>query len=88
MPVLESMASGCPVVSSNSTVIPEVAGDAAVLVNDPSDPSKFGDSLIKVLSDKDYREEISKRGLSRASEFTWKRCAKQFLDLFDKIDDH
>jgi glycosyltransferase involved in cell wall biosynthesis len=86
MPVLESMAAGCPIVTSNTTVIPEVAGDAGILVDDPTDPSAVGDAVISVLENKDYCQSLSKRGRSRAEEFQWETCAEEFLELFDEIE--
>lgn len=74
LPVLEAMACGTPVVCANRTSLPEVAGDAAVLV-DPEDTAAFAAALAEVLSSPARRRELAAAGLARAREFSWDRCA-------------
>jgi glycosyltransferase involved in cell wall biosynthesis len=74
LPVLESMAVGTPVVASNCSSIPEVAGDAAILVP-PQDEQAFADAIQDVLENHATREELRQKGLKRACEFSWRRAA-------------
>jgi len=87
LPVLEAMACGCPVITSNCTALPEVAGDAALLVN-PSDSGDIARAIEQVLSDRDLAENLRQRGLRRASDFTWERCARQTVDAYYKALDY
>jgi glycosyltransferase involved in cell wall biosynthesis len=79
--VLEAMASGVPVVAANATSIPEVVGDAGVLF-EPRDVDDLVTALDRVLTDTRLRDELRTRGLARAGEFTWKRCAQKTLDIY------
>jgi glycosyltransferase involved in cell wall biosynthesis len=72
--VLEAMACGIPVLASNVTSLPEVAGDAALLV-DPYDVEALAAGLDQLLADEALRQELSRRGLERAAQFTWERTA-------------
>jgi len=75
LPVLEAMACGAPVITTNRTSIPEVAGDAAVLL-DPDEPGPFTEALIRVVESDSERAKLSKAGLARAAMFSWDKCAK------------
>jgi glycosyltransferase involved in cell wall biosynthesis len=79
---LEAMACGAPVVASNATSSPEVAGDAALLV-DPSDADALSAALVRVLEEPGLAEDLRRRGLARASAFTWERTADALLDLIE-----
>jgi glycosyltransferase involved in cell wall biosynthesis len=81
---LEAMACGAPFVGSNATSIPEVVGDAGLLV-DPRDAEALADSLVRVLSEPRLAEELRRRGLERAREFTWERTAAEFERLFEEL---
>lgn len=74
LPALEAMACGTPVVASNAASLPEVTGDAAVMVN-PHEVDSICDGLRAVAGDADLREELSRRGIVRAGQFTWDRTA-------------
>jgi glycosyltransferase involved in cell wall biosynthesis len=74
LPVLEAMASGTPVVTSNVSSLPEVAGEAAVLV-DPADPASIAGGIERILSDTPLRSRLVTAGLERAERFTWERTA-------------
>jgi glycosyltransferase involved in cell wall biosynthesis len=76
MPVLEAMACGIPVLTSEVSSLPEVAGDAALLV-DPDDTEGLAAAMRQMLDDVDLTERLSASGLVRAAEFTWMRTAKQ-----------
>lgn len=74
MPVLEAMASGIPVISSSTTSLTEVCGDAALLV-DPANPDEIGRAIAKLGEQAELRDTLVRRGLIRAREFTWERSA-------------
>lgn len=75
---LEAMACGTPVVASNISSIPEVAGDAALLV-DPTDAIELADAMHRGFTDEELRAELTRRGLARARLFSWQRTAKELL---------
>lgn len=85
LPILEAMACGCPVICSRAASIPEVAGDAAVYLDDPKDWEGLGKLLQQVASDKPLRERLSHKGLARAALFSWEKTARQTLNVFEKI---
>jgi glycosyltransferase involved in cell wall biosynthesis len=78
MPVLEAMGCGAPVLTSNTSALPEVAGDAALLVN-PEDTGAIAAALTRLATDAGLRDELRQRGYARAAEFTWERCAEETL---------
>jgi glycosyltransferase involved in cell wall biosynthesis len=84
MPVLEAMASGCPVVCGNRTSLPEVAGEAALLV-DPGDPEALADALRRVLTDGGLRQELTSRGLLQASRFSWDQHVREVSAAFTRV---
>ncbi|HEB13811.1 MAG TPA: glycosyltransferase family 1 protein [candidate division WWE3 bacterium] len=78
---VEAMSLGAPVVQSDASCLPEVAGDAA-LYFDPYNPSDMAEKLAKVLGNKKLRESLSKKGLKRAKDFSWERMAKETLEVY------
>jgi len=84
LPPLEAMASGTPVVTSNVSSLPEVAGDAAVLV-DPYDIDSIVDGLRRVLSDPALAADLRRRGLTRAREFSWARSVAKTRQVYEMI---
>jgi glycosyltransferase involved in cell wall biosynthesis len=80
-PVVEGFASGTPVVACESGSVPEVAGDAALLVP-PRQPSELADALVAVLTDSGQASRLRASGLERAREFTWERAARLTLDAY------
>jgi glycosyltransferase involved in cell wall biosynthesis len=78
MPVLEAMACGAPVLASATSSLPEVAGDAALLA-DPEDTAAIAAGLARLASDPALRASLRARGIARAAQFTWERCAEQTL---------
>jgi glycosyltransferase involved in cell wall biosynthesis len=83
LPVLEAMQCGCPVIASNATSLPEVAGDAAVLV-DPIDTTAIAQSIYRVLSDSKLREELVYAGFQQTKKFSWEKCANTMLNIIRK----
>ena len=84
IPLLEAMASGCPVVTSETGSPHEVVGDAAQLVN-PYDVSAIAHGMAMVLSNPALRHTMIARGLARARLFSWERCAAEMLALFETV---
>ncbi|MDP4001217.1 MAG: glycosyltransferase family 1 protein [bacterium] len=84
LPPLEAMACGVPVVVSNVSSLPEIAGGAAELV-DPSSVDSIAAGLLKVLSDKTLQAELSKKGIERAKDFTWENTARKTLALLESL---
>lgn len=84
LPVLEAFACGCPVVTSNTSSLPEIAGDAALLIN-PEDPEEISMAMEKILKDQVLREELIRKGIERAGQFSWRRAAEKVLFLIEKF---
>jgi glycosyltransferase involved in cell wall biosynthesis len=83
LPVLEAMACGTPVITSNTTSLPEVVGDAAILVN-PYAFEEIGESLDRLLSNQGLRRELSEKGLQRAKLFSWEKTAEETIEVYRK----
>jgi glycosyltransferase involved in cell wall biosynthesis len=84
LPVLEAMACGCPVVASDRTAVPEVAGDSALLA-DPTDPGAFADALLQVLRDESVTRSLTEKGLARAAGFAWTETARGTVDVYEEV---
>ena len=84
MTVLEAMACGTPVLTSNLSALPEVVGDAGVLV-DPYDAGGISRALTELLESQSRRDELSRRGLERARRFTWPQVAEQTVRVYKQI---
>lgn len=84
LPILEAMSCGTPVITSDTSSMPEIAGDAALLV-DPYDTSAIADAMNNLMSDKQLRERLICRGLERVKEFSWKKCAEQTLKVLNTV---
>ena len=83
LPPLEAMASGTPVVVSNASSLPEVVGDAGVLVN-PYDVTSIADGIQRVLDDSDLRDALKTRGIARARSFSWPESVKRIRDIYQE----
>ena len=81
LPPLEAMACGTPVVTSNASSLPEVVGDAGIMV-DPQDVDGLADAILRVLQDSELRQEMRKNGLERAKQFTWQQTARLTLQAY------
>jgi glycosyltransferase involved in cell wall biosynthesis len=84
LPIVEAMASGTPVIASHAASIPEVLGDAGILV-DPYDVRAWTDAIVHVVNDDDCRTTLRSRGLSRAAGFTWERTARLTLGVYRAV---
>ncbi|HZE85853.1 MAG TPA: glycosyltransferase family 1 protein, partial [Puia sp.] len=84
MPILEAQAVGRPVITSNILSMPEVAGDAACLV-DPFDVSAIREGILKIIQDGSYRDELIRKGQTNIRRFDPEKIALQYLDLYKKI---
>jgi glycosyltransferase involved in cell wall biosynthesis len=86
LPPLEAMASGTPVVTSSVSSLPEVAGDAAMLV-DPYDPDAIADGILRVLSDEGLRSSMRRKGVERARQFSWEQSVRRVRDIYGEVCD-
>jgi glycosyltransferase involved in cell wall biosynthesis len=85
LPPLEAMASGTPVVTSNVSSLPEVAGDAALLV-DPYDPEAIGDAIYRVLTDEALRCGLRQKGITRARQFSWEASVGRVREIYGQVN--
>ena len=83
LPVLEALACGTPVVGSDVSSIPEVVGDAGVLLP-PDDAGGMADALIRLATDGDFRAELSRRALAQATRFSWERTVRETLAAYQE----
>ena len=83
LPILEAMACGTLVVTSNVSSMPEIAGEAAVLVK-PASVESIRNGIVKAL---DKNDELVEKGLERAKEFSWEKCAKETAQVYKELGD-
>jgi glycosyltransferase involved in cell wall biosynthesis len=84
IPLLDAMACGAPVITGTGSALPEVAGEAALLVN-PLDPDQLGTELERLVSDRDLQEHLRQKGFERVTHFTWERAAQETLALYREV---
>ncbi|HZD36367.1 MAG TPA: glycosyltransferase family 1 protein [Nitrososphaeraceae archaeon] len=84
LPILEAMASGCPVVTSNLSSLPEVAGDAALLV-DPHNIKEITAAIEAICKDQSFANELRRKGRERAKLFSWKKCAEKTSAIYGNL---
>lgn len=84
MPVLDAMAHGVPVLTSNVSALPEVSGDAALLV-DPNDVASIAEGLRKLTETPELREQFAQRGLRRSREFPWEAAVRKTWDVYQEL---
>ena len=84
LPVIESMACGTPVITSNRSSLAEVAGDSALLI-DPDSPNDIGEKLLNLSNDPDLRLKLTEAGLERAKCFSWKHTAQETLKVYQQL---
>ncbi|RKP53188.1 glycosyltransferase family 1 protein [Cohnella endophytica] len=84
LPPLEAMASGCPVIVSNTASLPEVCGDA-VLYCDPHSPKQIAESIHRMMGDPQLRANLRTKGLERAKQFSWEKCSGEIVALIREV---
>lgn len=84
IPMLEAMACGAPVITSNTSSMPEVAGDAAILI-DPFKPEDITAAMIRIIADKELKLNLIRKGFTRAAKFSWKAMAQHVLEIYHEI---
>jgi glycosyltransferase involved in cell wall biosynthesis len=84
LPILEAMACGTPVITSDAAAMPETAGEAALLV-DPDRPSDLAGAMRRVVADTRLRRRLRDRGLRRAGTFSWERTARRLLRAYEEM---
>lgn len=84
LPPLEAMCSGCPVVTSDTSSLPEVVGDAGILVS-PHETGGWVRAMRRVLTDGQFREEMVRRGIERANGFSWEKAARATEEVYRKV---
>jgi glycosyltransferase involved in cell wall biosynthesis len=84
LPPLEAMAAGAPVITSNVSSLPEVVGDAALLI-DPTDPPAIADAMNRVLTDPALRDDLVRRGRARVQAFSWSRSVARIREVYGEV---
>ena len=84
LPGLEAMASGCPIITSNTSALPEVAGNAGILIN-PLDSEEISKTILKLAKNKKLRKTMSKKGLNHVKKFKFDKEAKETLEIYQKV---
>jgi glycosyltransferase involved in cell wall biosynthesis len=84
IPPLEAMTSGVPVITSHTTSIPEIVGNAALMI-DPTDEKAFEAALTGLLNDENMRKDLIRRGLEQAKRFSWKKTAGETLEIYESL---
>ncbi len=84
LPVVEAMACGVPVVTSRGSSLEEVAGDAALLV-DPLDEQSIAESVIQILADPELRTRLSRAGVTRSNQFSFRNAAQQTVAVYERV---
>jgi len=84
IPMLEAMRCGTPVITSNTSCMPEVSGGAACIIN-PYKPEEITAGIEKILSDETYRKEIIEKGFRQSAKFSWKNMAQEVLELYETV---
>lgn len=84
LPGLESMAAGCPIISSNTSALPEVVGKAGILIN-PKNVEDISNAIKKFINDKNLQKEMREKSIEQAKKFNWEKEAKETLEVYRKI---
>jgi len=85
IPILEGMACGVPVITSNTSSMPEVAGEGTALIIDPFNPDEIADAMQQLVEDQMLVKVLSEKGIERAKNFSWKSMARNVLDLYENV---
>ena len=84
LPVLEAMACGCPVMASDSSSLPEVAGDGGIFFN-PSKSEVLGEEIISLYHNSEKQNSLKEKGLHRIKSFTWEKCAEEIIQIYEQV---
>lgn len=84
LPVLEALACGAPVITSNLSSLPEIVGPSGLTI-DPQEPDQLAQAMIELLNDEEMQRELGRKGLERAGEFSWERTARQTLAAYEEV---
>ena len=84
LPPLEAMACGTPVISSNVSSIPEVVGNAGILVN-PNNVEELSDAIVRVVSNEELRAQLSEKGLRQANKFSWRATVEKTVEVYNRV---
>lgn len=84
LPPLEAMACGTPVIASRTSSLPEVVGDAGILV-DPENPEEIAEAMLRIINDPELRAELSRKAVERAASFSWSKAAEQTLEVLRSV---
>jgi glycosyltransferase involved in cell wall biosynthesis len=83
--ILEAMASQCPVITSNISCLPEIAGEAALLI-DPYKEKDLAEGMLEILRNRTLRTTLKAKGLERAKQFTWQQCAQETVEVYNSLN--
>ena len=84
LPALEAMQCGVPVVTSNTTSLPEVVGDAGIMIS-PTSIDDLCEVMNQIYDDEEMRQSYAATSLKRAATFSWQRCAEEYAAIFKKL---
>ncbi|HBN04695.1 MAG TPA: glycosyltransferase family 1 protein [Bacteroidales bacterium] len=84
IPILESMACGCPIITSNTSAIPEIAGEGAILIN-PMNIEEISTMIERLIEDENFREKQINYGLERVKLFSWENTAKELIEVYQQV---
>ncbi|MCJ7792570.1 MAG: glycosyltransferase family 4 protein [Candidatus Marinimicrobia bacterium] len=85
IPILEAMACGCPVITSNISSMPEVAGRAALFINNPLDIDEIASKITQVLTNSNLKKGLIKKGFVQAAKFSWERTARETIKVYEEV---
>ena len=85
IPILEGMACGVPVITSNTSSMPEVAGEDAAFIIDPFNPKEIAQAMRNLVEDKMLANVLAEKGIERAKDFSWKAMAQNVLELYEDV---
>ncbi len=85
IPILEAMASGVPVIASNISSLPEVVGDAGLLIDNPKSRDEIAQKLRQVINNKELRDTLIKKGLNQTKKFSWEKTGREYLDIMQSL---
>jgi glycosyltransferase involved in cell wall biosynthesis len=83
-PILEAMSCGSPVITSKTASMPEIAGDAAIVV-DPIDTGAIASAMLEVMTNTALRDTLISKGYKRLDNFSWEKCAQETLRVFEQV---